>query len=42
MMLPIYSELQNPSYPRMAKVIRRSLAVDMTFYMIIGVVGYLS
>jgi amino acid permease len=41
-MLPIYSELQNPSYPRMRKVVQRSIAVDVVFYLTIGIVGYLS
>lgn len=41
-MLPIYSELKDPSYPRMNKVIKRSIATDAAFYFVIASVGYLS
>lgn len=41
-MLPIYSELVNPSYSRMRKVIQRSIATDFLFYLVIAVAGYLS
>ena len=41
-MLPIYSELVNPSYKRMKKVIQRSIATDFLFYLVIAVAGYLS
>jgi amino acid permease len=40
--MPVYSELVNPNYRRIAKVIRRSLLVDMFFYIVIGVAGYMS
>ena len=41
-MLPIYSELQTPSYPRMSKIIHRAIGTDTMFYLVIGTVGYLS
>ena len=41
-MLPIYSELVNPNYKRMTKVIQRSIATDFIFYLVIAVAGYLS
>lgn len=41
-MLPIYSELSTPSLPRMYKVIHRAVLVDMAFYLIIGLAGYMS
>lgn len=40
--LPVYSELVNPNYRRISKVINRALAVDMTFYLIIASAGYFS
>ena len=40
--MPVYSELVNPNFRRIAKVIRRSLLVDMFFYIIIGVAGFMS
>jgi amino acid permease len=41
-LLPIYSELVNPEYRRVIKVIDRAIAVDLFFYMTIAVAGYLS
>ena len=41
-MLPIYSELVEPSLPRMKKVIDRAISIDMAFYLLIAVVGYFS
>lgn len=41
-MLPIYSELVNPVYRRVVKVIDRAIAVDLFFYATIAVAGYLS
>lgn len=40
--LPVYSELVNPNYRRISKVINRALAVDVTFYLIIASAGYFS
>lgn len=40
--MPIYSELVNPEYRRVVKVIDRAIAVDLFFYMTIAVAGYLS
>jgi len=40
--MPVYSELVNPNFKRISKVIVRSLITDMFFYMIIGVAGYMS
>jgi len=41
-MLPIYSELQEPNYKRMSKVIKRAISIDVTFYLFIAIVGYFS
>jgi len=41
-LLPVYSELANANYRRISKVIRRSLLVDLAFYLVIGVSGYFS
>ena len=41
-LMPVYSELVNPNFRRIKKVITRSLLTDMFFYMIIGVAGYMS
>ena len=41
-MLPIYSELVNPNYRRVVKVIDRAIAVDVFFYALIAVTGYLA
>jgi hypothetical protein len=41
-LLPIYSELVNPEYRRVVKVIDRAIAVDLFFYMTIAIAGYLS
>lgn len=41
-LLPIYSELVNPEYRRVVKVIDRAIAVDLFFYATIAVAGYLS
>ena len=41
-MLPIYSELVNPVYKRIEKVINRAIFVDFTFYSIIALIGFFS
>lgn len=41
-LLPIYSELVNPNYRRVVKVIDRAIAVDLFFYATIAAAGYLS
>mmetsp|Transcript_15140 Transcript_15140/g.20549 ORF Transcript_15140/g.20549 Transcript_15140/m.20549 type:complete len:106 (-) Transcript_15140:447-764(-) len=41
-LLPVYSELVNPNYRRISKVIKRSLSVDIIFYLIIASAGYFS
>lgn len=41
-LLPLYSELEKPSLPRMNKIIVRSSSVNFVFYMIIGLAGYVS
>lgn len=41
-MFPIYSELQNSSLPRITKVIRRSISLDLGIYLVIAVFGYIS
>ena len=41
-LLPIYSELCRPSYPRMVKVITRSITLDFVFYAWIALAGYFS
>lgn len=41
-LLPIYSELVNPNYKRVSKVINRAIAVDLTFYMVIALAGFFS
>jgi amino acid permease len=41
-LLPIYSELQNPNYKRIKKVINRSIAIDFLFYLTIALAGYFS
>ena len=41
-MLPIYSELENPIYRRIKKVINRALIVDFSFYAVIALAGYFS
>ena len=41
-LLPIYSELINPSMKRIDKVIFRSVFVDLAFYLIIALTGYFS
>jgi len=38
--LPVYSELVNPNAKRMKKVINRSIAVDIFFYVLISYAGY--
>lgn len=40
--LPIYSELTRPSYPRIKKVITFSLVIDFVVYALIGTAGYFS
>lgn len=41
-LLPIYSELVNPEYRRVVKVIDRAITVDLFFYATIAIAGYLS
>lgn len=41
-MLPIYSEMINPNYRRISKVINRAIAVDFFFYFTIAMAGYWS
>lgn len=41
-LLPIYGELQRPSYERLSKVINRSIFIDFVFYFTIAIAGYLS
>ena len=41
-MMPIYAELIDPVYRRATKVINRSILIDLSFYLVIAVAGYLS
>jgi amino acid permease len=41
-LLPIYSEMVNPQFPRIAKVINRAISIDFLFYFIIAASGYFS
>ena len=41
-LIPVYSELVNPNYRRISKVVKRALALDCLFYYIIAVSGYMS
>ena len=41
-LLPIYSELVNPDYRRIKKVVHRALLLDCIFYLIIASTGYFS
>jgi len=41
-LLPIYSELVNPNYRRISKVIKRAMAVDVIFFALISCAGYFS
>ena len=41
-LLPIYSELIQPEYRRISKVIDRAISVDVMFYLVVAVAGYLS
>ena len=41
-LLPIYSELVNPNYRRIVKVINRSVFVNYSFYVSIASAGYFS
>lgn len=41
-LLPIYSELILPNERRIKKVISRSVAVDLAFYLVIAAAGYFS
>ena len=41
-LLPIYSELVNPNYRRIKKVITRSLTVDLIFFVLMACAGYFS
>jgi hypothetical protein len=40
--LPIYSELINPNYRRIKKVVVRSLMIDCVAYATVAVAGYVS
>ena len=41
-LFPVYSELVNPNYRRISKVIKRALFVDLIFYSCISCAGYFS
>ena len=41
-LLPIYSELVNPNYRRISKVIKRALLVDLIFFTLMASAGYFS
>lgn len=41
-LLPIYSELINPNYRRIKKVVTRSLAIDFVAYTLVATAGYFS
>ena len=41
-LLPIYSELVNPNYRRVVKVIDRAISIDLFFYGTIAIAGYMS
>jgi len=41
-MLPIFSELVNPNYRRIVKIIDRAILVDVSFYAVIAVAGYMA
>ena len=41
-LLPIYSELVNPEYRRVKKVVERAIGVDFFFYFTIAIIGYFS
>ena len=41
-LLPIYSELINPNYRRIKKVVYRALATDAIFYFLVASGGYFS
>lgn len=41
-LLPIYSELVNPNEKRIKKVISRSIAIDVIFYLVIASAGFFS
>lgn len=41
-LLPIYSELVDPNYRRISKVINRAISVDFFFYFLIAIMGYFS
>lgn len=41
-LLPIYSELINPNYRRIKKVVTRSLAIDFIAYNLVAISGYFS
>lgn len=40
--LPIYSELQEPSSKRISKVIWRTISLNSVFYLIVGLAGFFS
>lgn len=41
-LMPVYSELVNPNYRRIKKIVTRSLLVDCVFYTLIASAGYFS
>lgn len=41
-LFPVYSELVNPNYRRIAKVVKRALFFDLIFYSLISCAGYMS
>lgn len=41
-LMPVYSELVNPNFRRINKIIQRSMMTNMVFYMVIAVCGYMS
>ena len=41
-LLPIYSELVNPEYRRISKVIDRAVSVDLIFYGLVAAAGFFS
>jgi amino acid permease len=41
-LLPIYSELIEPNYRRVTKIIDRAIAVDLGFYFTIAIAGFFS
>jgi len=41
-LMPVYSELINPNYRRIKKIVTRALSVDLMFYILIACAGYFS